>query len=167
MHAAGVEKRATRPSDCDHVGGDQIEPETGCLLAEYVWVAAAAEQVLDELAAGRLLAPHDLTQACLIAVGQRGGGIVRCVKQPLADLRYHGNGGIGGSVDQVVPQTPQRTQVEVEDRSERYALPGGSFPRVAAGDKVDFSFVEGKDGGYRLTRIAPLAPAPAGPGAKK
>ena len=49
-----------------------------------------------------------------------------------------------------------------------FKAPKGGLPRnVAPGDKVDFSFVEEKGGDYRLTRIAPLAPAPAGPGVKK
>jgi len=49
-----------------------------------------------------------------------------------------------------------------------FKAPKGGLPRnVARGDKVDFSFVEDKDGDYRITRIAPLAPPPARPEAKK
>ena len=49
-----------------------------------------------------------------------------------------------------------------------FRAPKGGLPRnVAAGDKVAFSFTAEAGGQFRLTRIAPMAPAPGAAGMKK
>ena len=59
-------------------------------------VGRAGEQVVDELAAGRLLRPHQGAAGELVALGQRGDDVVDGVQHHLAG-HDHASGSLGGA----------------------------------------------------------------------
>ena len=152
----------------DRVRAGEVEAEARGAAQQAADVGGAGEQVVDELAAVGLLAPHELATGELVALGQGGDGVVG---GPQDDLTggHHAPGVLLGAGDggQVAPQAPGRGEVEVQQGPQRHARARRPLPHVAVAggavrwqpapldDGVPHGVEEvGQQGGVQVPRVA-------------